>query len=214
VGPAQYELDYLVAGPALSEGVVESPFLNYTAALRCQPTTGEVLARIREPYFDRTYGHYCSHLNTPFQPVEATHPGAVRQGRVVFLPHRLGALYYEHGARLHRQFFVNALRLLYQHPFFTTHMPSAGRVSVLHQREERRYVAHLLYGPPMQRGRCLVIEDLVPLYEVPVALRVPEEIKRAFLAPGGQEVALMREGDTVRAVVPRVEGHQAIVFEY
>ena len=214
VGPAQYELDYLVAGPALSEGVVESPFLSYTAALRCRPTDGEVLAGIREPYFDRTYAHYCSHLNTPYQPADAAHPGALRKGRVVFLPHRLGALYYEHGARLHRQFFSNALRLVYRHPFFSARMPSSGRVSVLHQREERRYAVHLLYGPPLQRGRCLVIEDLVPLYDVPVALRVPQEIKRAYLVPGGQEVALEREGDGVRAVVPRVECHQIIVFEY
>lgn len=214
VGPAQYELDYLLAGPALGEEMVETPFLNYAAALRCRPTTAEVLAQIREPYFDRTYAHYCSHLNTPYQPVKAAHPGALRRGRVLFLPHRLGALYYEHGARLHRQFFHNALRLVYRRPFFTVRLPSSGRVSVLQQREERRYVAHLLYGAPLQRGRCLVIEDLPPLYDVPVALCVPEAIWRAYLVPGGREVALEQQGDGVHAIIPKVACHQAIVFEY
>ena len=181
-GPGSYDIDYLCAGEAVGDGLVRSPFLCYEAGLRTTPAAGaEVLARIREPNFSRTYGAYCGHLNTPYGPADAAHPRAVRKGNRVFLAHSLGRIYHAHGARVHRQMFRNALALAYPTPTVWTAMPSAGRLSLLHQPQQRRYVAHLLYAAPMQRGRCRVIEDLVPLYNVPLynvplRLTVPEQV--------------------------------------
>ena len=213
VGPATRKVDYTVVGAELAEDVVASPFLNYAAALRAQVTDAQVLAHIKEPYFDRTYGHYCSHQNTPYQTEDAPQPAAWRKGNVVTLAHRLGEIYYQHGARLHRQLFINALRLIYTSPVVTTQLPSAGRVNVVHQPDQKRYVVHLMYGPPLQRGRCMVIEDLPTLYDVPVKLAVPEKITRAYLAPSQVRLDL-NNGDAYAVTVPMLTGHQAVVFEY
>ncbi len=216
LGPAKYQEDYLVVGPALAREMVSTPFLNYQAALRVELRPGtEILARLQEPYFDRTYAHYCSHQNTPYQLGQAAHPGAIRFGSVVFLPHRLGEIYYKNGARLHRQLFANALALVYRHPMLQVdRLPSAGRVSLLHQPQAKRYVAHLLYGPPLQRGRCLVIEDLPAVENVAVEIRVPEAIKRAYSVPGKQSLAIRRSRGTAAVKVPKFSCHTAVVFEY
>jgi hypothetical protein len=123
-------------------------------------------------------------------------------------------MYYEHGARLHRDLFLNALARLYSKPMVRTKLPSAGRVNLLHQPRHRRYVAHLLYGPPLQRGRCLVIEDLPKLSDVPLWLRVPHKIKRVRLPVPGKALSASRVGGAVRVTVPEVVGHQVVVFEY
>jgi hypothetical protein len=215
LGRAEYDIDYTAAGEALGQDLVSSPFLNYNAALRVRPSEdAQVLGAIHEPYFSRTYARFCSHLNTPHRPEKAAHPAALRKGQVVFLPHRLGKIYFEHGARLHREFFANALRLIYTNPVIKTELPSAGRVSLLHQPDQGRYVAHLLYGPPLQRGRCLIVEDLVPLHDVPIELRVPQTISRAYLVPSKQPLVLHRTGDSVAVTVPEVRCHQVVVFEY
>jgi hypothetical protein len=215
LGPARYDVDYTLLGEELGRGLATSPFLNYEAAIRVQPDAdAQVLAAIREPYFSRTYAKYCSHLNTPYRIENAAHPAAVRKGTVILLPHRLGKMYYEHGARLHRDLFARVLGLLHSNPMVKTEMPSAGRMSLLHQPRHNRYVAHLLYGPPLQRGRCLVIEDLVPLYEIPLELRVPQKVVSAYLIPGGEVLSLTQVGTAVKAVVPRVRCHQAVAFEY
>lgn len=214
LGPANYDDDFTVVGEVLSANLPPSPFLNYEAALRVRPHAGtEILATIREPYFNRTYGRYCSHQNTPYRLEPAEHPAALRRGRVVFLPHRLGKLYHAHGARVHRDLFANALRLIYSRPMVQTRLPSAGRVSLMQQPQHRRYIAHLLYAPPLQRGRCLVIEDLPPLFDVPLTVRVPEAISAAYLIPGRIPLTWTQE-DGIRVTVPRVQGHQAVVFEY
>lgn len=215
LGSANFDEDFLVVGKELGKGLVRSPFLNYQAALRVQPNEGtEILATIHEPYFNRTYASYCSHQNTPHQLDRALHPGALRKGNVVFLAHALGSMYYHHGARVHRDLFFNALRLVYTQAILTTALPSCGRVSFLHQPDQQRYIAHLLYAPVLQRGNCLVIEDLVSLYDIPVNIRVSQNIKRAYLIPDKKPLELDDSGDTVHVVVPEFQCHCAVVFEY
>jgi hypothetical protein len=104
--------------------------------------------------------------------------------------------------------------LIYREPTPAAPMPSAGRVSLLHQPQKRRYVAHLLYAPALQRGRCLVIEDMVPLYNIAMALRVPEAILEVRLPLEGQDLLAERAGEAVHVTVPEVCGHQVVVFEY
>jgi hypothetical protein len=215
VGSPTFQEDYLVVDPALGNGLVSTPFLNYEAALRVEPKpAAQVLARIREPYFNRTYAQYCSHQNTPYQLQDAAHPGAIQKGRVLFLPHRLGKLYSENGARLHREFFGNALHRVYRQSMVRTELPSSGRVTLLKQSEKHRYVAHLLYAPPLQRGRCLVIEDLPELRNVPVAGRVEEKITKAYLIPGHKRLSLRKSEGGVSVVVPAFQSHVAVVMEY
>ena len=215
LGPGRYDVDYTVVGEVLSEGMVVSPFLNGQAALRCRANgTGQVLAAIREPYFSRTYARYCSHLNTPYRLEDAEQAACLQKGRVVFLAHRLGALYHRLGTRLHRQLFANALARVYSHPMLRVEMPSCGRVTLMQQPEQNRYVAHLLYAAPVTRGRCQIIEDLVPLYNVPLTLRVPETVRHAYLMPSREPLSLGGTEGLVEVTVPLVQAHQMVVFAY
>jgi hypothetical protein len=214
LGPARHRLDYTVAGKKLAKGLVDSPFLNELAALRAEVTDAEVLAAIREPYFDRTYGRYCSHRNTPCELVEAPHPAAWRHGGVVCLAHPLGAIYRAGGARLHRDLFANALRMVHAAPVLRAPMPSCGRVSLVHQVDRRRYVAHLLYAPPIRRGEALVLEDFVPVRGVTVELRVPEKITAAFTALPKKTARLVRGKGVVSVPGVEVCGHTMVVFRY
>jgi hypothetical protein len=212
-GPARFDVDYTVAGKPLRDQLVAAPFLNYVPASRYVPTDAKTLASIREPYFSRTYGRYCSHQNTPYTLDDARHAAATQLGRLVHLAHPLGRMYYAHGARLHRQLFVNALRRLLTRPSVeVTGLPSAGRVSLL-RLEGGVFALHLLYGPPLQRGRCLVIEDLPTLRGVTVRVRLPKPPRRALDPRTGRRLPLRRTHDAVEVAVPDFSGHTVIVFE-
>ena len=215
VGPAGYDVDYTVVGDALAAGVVRSPFLNYEAAVRAVLRTGTVvLAGLREPCFSRTHGAYCGHQNTPYRPEAAEHAAALRCGAVVWLAHGLDRSYFRHGAKVHRRFFANALRLVHARPLVEAALPSAGRISLLHQPDRRRYVLHLLYATPLQRGRCLVIEDLVPLRDVAVTLRLPVEPTRVRQVPEDRVLPVCRAGGVMKVVLPEFTCHTAVVVEY
>jgi hypothetical protein len=215
LGPAEYDVDYLVLGEELGDDLIRSPFLSYEPALRVRVgEEADVLASLREPFFSRTYRHYSSHKNTPYRYTDADHPGIVRIGRVLYFAHPLDKIYYDHGARLHRDAFIDAVRLLPRTPMIETTLPSAGRVSLLHQPGESRYVAHLLYGPPIQRGRCNVIEDLPTLRDVPVSVALPEKVKGVTLVPSMAELEWSERDGRVDVVVPEFSMHVGVVFRY
>jgi hypothetical protein len=214
-GPARYRMDYTVVGEALSRDLVRTPFLNYSSGVRGEPGAGtEVLARLREPYFDRTYARYSSHRDTPYRLDDALHPAVIRKGNVVWFAHALDRQYKQHGLRLQRQLFQNALDLVYREPMLKVSLPSTARVSLLHQPHKSRYVAHLLYAPPVHRGEVESIEDLPVVREVPVEVRLPLPVKRARLVPDGRELRLEQVAGAVKVTAPEFRMHAAVVFEY
>ena len=215
IGPANYDIDYTVSGPEISAGLVESPFLNYKAALRIKPESGtEILATIIEPYFSRTIEHYSSHKNTPNKLEEAGHPAVIRNGNTVYIAHDLDRQYNREGARLHRDLFFNALELFRNEPMVATVMPSMGRINLLHQPNKNRYVLHLLYASPIQRGSVRVIEDLVPLFNIPVEFNLKEKITNAYLVPSNNKLELVQKEGKYFVNVPEFKCHTAIVLEY
>lgn len=214
-GPARYDVDYTLVDPEFAADLIQSPVLNYIPALRVKPQSGtQVLAYIHEPYFSRTYAHYCSHQNTPYRLERAAHPAAIQKGNVIFVANPLDLMYQQRAARPHRDLFERLLRRIYTEPVLHVEMPSSGRVSLLHQPEQRRYVAHLLYATPHYRGGLELIEDLVPLFDVPVELRVAEPVKKVTLIPDGIELTPESCCGKVRVIVPRLQMHCGVVFEY
>ena len=217
LGPAEYDNDYTVVGEALATDMVSSPYLNYEAGLRLAPKPGaRVLAGVREPYFSRSLERYSSHANTPYRPTAAAHPAAVERadGRVIAIAHDLDRQYAAEGMRLHRQLFANALARLRDDPLVTAEMPSMGRLNLLHQPDDRRYVAHLTYASPIQRGNVRVVEDIVPLHDVAVSVSLPVEVTRAYLVPAMREVTLVPDGDRLAVTLDELDMHAALVLEY
>jgi len=216
VGPARFEVDYTRIGKPLADDLPDSPFLNYNAAIRVKPTDGKVMAWIREPYFDRTHAHYCSHQNTPYVEKDAACAAGLQKGRVIYLAHALGKLYAESAARVHRQMFVNALDRLHTSPAISVKgLPSAGRISLIHQPQHKRFCIHILYSPPLQRSRCQVLEDFPPLFNLQVELRVKQAIRQVALPLENAELKLVRgKAGVTSFTVPKVIGHQVVTANY
>lgn len=215
LGEANFDRDYLVAGEAVKEGLVESPFLNFKPSRRFQPhAETEILAQIHEPYFSRTQAQYCSHQNTPHRPEAAAHPAVFRKASVITIAPELDCMYYKQGMRLHRDLFINVLKLVHTRPMVEATLPSAGRLAFLHQAEQKRYVAHLLYAPPMQRGNCEVIEDLPLLHEVLLNFDLPKTITAVTLVPEGIPLPINFKGKRGSVVIPQFSCHCAVALEY
>ena len=215
LGKASYDVDYTVVSEALSKNVVRSPFLNYMPAIKIKPdATVKLLASIREPYFSRTKAHYTSHQNTPYNLQPATHPAIYRDGNTIVIAHPLDKMYLKYGAQIHRELFKNTLDALLTTPMVRANLPSSGRVNLLHFPEKNRYVAHLLYAVPVQRGVAQVIDDLVPIYDTTVKINLKENIKKAYLMPGNIELNTTKSNDKMSVIIPKFTCHTALVLEY
>ncbi|WP_422351060.1 alpha-L-fucosidase [Flagellimonas sp.] len=215
IGEAQYDIDYLYGlGPKM-DNLISSPFLNYEPGVRVKAEAGaRTIAAIREPYFSRTWEHFTSHANTPYRLEDAAHPGVVKSGNNVYIAHNLDRMYYREGARVHREIFTEAYRALEVEPMVEVDLPSLGRINLLHQPEKKRYVLHLLYAAPIQRGSVKVIEDLVPLFNTPVVLNLGKKIKKMYTVPNGKNLKYEVKEGKAHFMVPEFTGHTAVVIEY
>lgn len=214
VGKSELDVDYVKPLDKLSEGIVNSQFLFYNSANIIKTEGCEVLADIYNPYFSRTYGAYCSHQNTPNKLEPEKYTAAVKNGRVVYLAHNICEMYNEFGAQYHRDYFINALKLIYTKPVANVEMLSAGRMRFVKQEDENRYILHLLYGQPIKRGAASVIEDLPTIYNIPATIRVDEDIKSIKLMPQNENIVFEKNGQIVDFTVPYIQSHQVIVLEY
>lgn len=215
LGEATSDVDYTFVSDKLTEDLVQSPFLNRFPAIQVQPEAGtEILAKIHEPYFNRTVEHWTSHDNTPYDTKVAAHPAIIKKGNIVWTAHRLEINYGKEGSRVHKQLFYNALKQVLTDPFVEVDLPSSGRVNLLHQPQENRYVVHLTYATPHQRGRAKVIEDLVPLFNVPIRVDFDEKVKKVYTIPDKNELKMKKVGNQLEVIVPKFRCHTGVVFEY
>jgi hypothetical protein len=212
-GEARYSPDYLMPETTLAEGIAKTPHVMYTGAIQARPDDdAERLAEIWRPYFNRSWQHFCSHNQTP--PETGTGKAAiVRKDNVAWFAHPLFDLYMRKGPRVYRQLFLNALRLLLPEPLVEADAPSALRITLHEQPEENRHVLHLLHYIPEQRCRDIqTVEDVLPVYNIPVRLRL-SQARRVSTAPEGRDLPFEVQNSHVTFTVPVIEGHQMVVIE-
>ncbi|MBK9926688.1 MAG: beta-galactosidase trimerization domain-containing protein [Anaerolineales bacterium] len=229
-GASKFDDDYLQVEPAilteanasirqrgvLKEEIPSQPFLFYEACGQVAVTDGQILAKVLNPYFTRRYGHYNGHLNTPYDLSEtnASHKaGVIQKGNVIWMGHPVCSLYNDHGTQLHRDWFIAILKKLYKTPVLDIETPSAARVSFSWQGAQNRYVLHVTYASPIQRGEVRVIEDLPFLSNVPVRLRIKKAVKRIYLAPQETEIPFHQEDEIAEFSISSIQCHQIIVLD-
>ena len=93
--------------------------------------------------------------------------------------------------------------------------PSTLEVMLNEQPARNRLVLHLLHYIPIRRSRQIdIIEDVIPVYDVPVSVCADNAIQSVKLAPGGDGIDFRIAGGRVEFTVPCVNGHQMIELSY
>lgn len=228
-GLSPHQPDYLVPGESLKPDFVDSPLVMYGRSQQVKPTSGDSLAGIRLPYFNRTWRRYCSHQHAPDAEASA-YSAAVETANTLYLAHPVFTLYAGSGAVAYRQYAARAIRrALKGEPTLATSMPSTARVSLMRQAGQNRYVLHLLYANTVARGShhsfspegyvrdshgVEVIEELLPLHSVDVELRLPETIRSVTLEPQGQSLPYQTGEGKLSLHLDEFTCHQMIALGY
>ena len=215
IGKSDYDMDYIQVRKDISKDIVESPFVTYSPAIKSKPNNDSVvLADIKTPYFSRTLEKYNGHLYAPYKSNIEDYPAVIKNNNILFFAHDLDRIYAQNGSRVHRQLFGNAMRVFHQNLFIETKgLPSAGRISLLHQKEKSRFVLHLLYAPPLERGRCLVIEDMPEIHNVEVSINLDKKINSAFIVNLDKKLDF-KDNEKINIKIERFTMHEAIVLDY
>ncbi len=222
-GVSELAPDYILPRDDVRADFVSTPNVAYLPSQRIQVTTGESLGQVFDPYFNRTYRHFCSHRHTPNRPEPSGYDCGVKKGNVAYLAHPVFTLYHALGAVAIRDYIVKSIRLLLEGDTVETQgLPSTGRVSLMDQPDDSRYVLHLLYANTIMRGGTVagfspveVIEEINPLYDIAVTVHPRKAVAKIKLVPEGVELPFEKQGDgAISFTLPKLLCHQMIELAY
>jgi hypothetical protein len=220
-GLSEFNPDYALMTDELRPHFVDSPMVMYGASRRIRAgEDGEALGDIYDPYFNRTFRHFCSHQHTPPKPTSSGYHAGVQKGQILYLAHEVFSIYASFGTVALQQVLINVIRrFLGDDRSVRTNLPSTARVTLMRQPAQSRYVLHLLNANTISRGgqgrgAIEVIDDLRPLTDVKVNLSVPETIQRITSAPSGQELTYDIVDGRIHLDVEPFACHRMLVLDY
>ncbi|MFZ4774777.1 MAG: hypothetical protein ACOYM3_05410 [Terrimicrobiaceae bacterium] len=227
-GPSEYSPDFILPEPAFRAEFLSTPVVMYLRSQRIRVTSGESLGQIFDPYFNRTYRHFCSHQHTPFRETPSGFDCGVRKGAIAYLAHPVFSLYRTYGAVVYREYINRVIAsLLGAEATIETNLPSTARVSLNRQEAEMRSVLHLLFANTVSRGGSMdlsggmvaasglnieIIEELLPLRNTKVTLRHQAPVRRVTLEPSGREIPFRQENGTLEFSVDEFTCHEIVAL--
>ena len=177
--------------------------------IRC---IGNELGIRENPYFNRTRAHFCSHQHTP-NSCEYGGAGMTEGKDGIYIAWNIFADYAQSGELHLKQMAIFALdRLLDSAKTLKTNLPAQGIVTLMKQND--RLICHLLYASPVKRGNGIeVIEDILPIYNVELAIKTDKKINKVYLAPQKEDIDFTYENGYISVKLDKIECHQMVVFE-
>ena len=213
-GPSPFTTTYLRPARALAAGMADTDHVMYERGLRMTAARGvgaTKLCVVVEPYFERTYEHFCSHYQTPPDKV-SRYAAVVQCGQCVTFAVPIFTAYGRHGNIPYRQILGNCIARLLPRPLIRAGHPAHLETSVV--RQGRRTVVHLLSYIPMRRCEQLdIIEDAVPLVDMPLAVNLARPPRRAVLVPTGEQLPFEYKDGYAQVRISTAAGHVLVVFE-
>lgn len=207
--PGNAYADYILPKGEIGRGLPETEHVMYMKGVEVEALPqSQVLADTIESYFDRTYEHFCSHMQTPSSGTKG-YAGIVRNGNAIYFAHPIFRIYNHSAPSWCKRLFLNALDMLLPAPVLRHDGPSTLIATVNSQDKENRLVVHLLHYIPERLSQSIdVVEDVIPLYNVRLSLRVPGPVSKVQLVPEMQEVDFETVGERIEFAVPQIAGHQ------
>jgi hypothetical protein len=211
-GESPYTVTYLRPDRSIAKGLPHLDHVMYERGFRMTARKGAaVLCRVVEPYFERSYAHFCSHRQTPPDRL-SRYAAIVQHGRAITFAVPILSAYGRHAGVPYRRILGNCIDRLLPRPLIRDGGPAHMEAAVV--RKGRRTVVHLLSFYPARRAEGLdMIEDAFPLVDVPLAVRLDRPPTRALLAPAGEALGFDYRDGYAHVKVSATGGHVMVVFE-
>ena len=210
--PCNDYVEYILPG-LLGKGLAQAEYVLYIRGMDVEAKPGsETLANKVLAYFDRTYQHFCSHRQTPSSG-QVGGPAVIKHGRAIYFANPIFSEYNAVAPRWEKQLFLNALDLLLPDPLVRHDGPTTLQVTVNEQPDENRWIVHLLHYIPERRSQEIeTIEDVIPLYNVKISIKLPK-VKDVMSVPEQESLPYEQKNGRVEFMVPQLVGHQMIALE-
>jgi hypothetical protein len=214
LAPTNDYTDYVRPRESLGKGLFETDYATYLKGVEIEAAGADVLADAVAPAFNRSWRHFCSHRQAPSSG-RVDYPAVTRRGNIIYFAHPLFKLYGRRAPLWCKIMLQNALDLLLRDPILRHDGPSSILATVNEQSEENRWIVHLLHYIPERRGSDLdTIEDVIPVPDLSLSVRVPKPVRSVRTVPRGDRLPHASEGGRTTFTLPVLRGHEMVELQF
>jgi hypothetical protein len=203
--------DYVMPNKVIGKNLPVTEHVMYLRGTEIKAVKGsKVLMDTIKPYFDRTFKHYCSHLQTPSSGKKG-YPAVVRKGNVIYMNHPIFTTYETFAPIWCRDMLFDAIENLMPEKLVKHDGPKSIVATINEQKSEKRWVLHLLnYVPEKKSQKVEVIEDVVPCFNIKVSVKTNRAVKSVEAVPQCKQLDFEYKDGSVEFTVDKIDGHQMV----
>jgi hypothetical protein len=214
-GPSPLNHTYVAPVTGFSPDYAHGPLLLWSRSWRASVRDGRVLARLHEPYFDRSARRFNGHIATPPRPDPSPFVGAVAKGGVYWIAHPIFTHYREMGHAALRDYVAAIIDDAIGTRTLKTSAPRGATVTL--RRGPDHYLLQIVYAPRELRGSTPlgpieVIEDLPRLTDIAVDVATTKAVTQVLLGPDRTSLPFTQDEGRVRFSIPALEGAGFVVL--
>ena len=118
-GQSPYQPDFILPVEALTPDFVHDPLVMYVPSQRIKvhsSNAAQSLGKVFDPYFNRSYKHFCSHQHAPPRTKPSEYDCGVVTENIMYLAHPVFTQYWATGAVAHKEYVQRAIAHLGVNP--------------------------------------------------------------------------------------------------
>jgi hypothetical protein len=207
LGNSVHAQQYLRLDKAFFPGIPDIDHVLYEGGERVRGE--DVLAHIVEPYFDRSFGKFCSHRQTPPSLAVSEDAGIVRCEGGICVSFPVFRLYSEYGYTIYRDILERCIRDMLPDPYIKTDLPAISELTL--RRSEEGMVLHMLNYVITRKAKIMeTIEERFTVCEREVRIRTGRCPSEVIRLPERERVAYSFEDGYTRIPIEREEGYTGL----
>jgi hypothetical protein len=209
--------DYIIPNDIIGKSLYKTEYVMYAKGLETKAVKGTVLVNAYASMFNRSYYHFCSHAQAPSShKVEYDAIVLNHKKNAIYFSHPIFEIYNKKGPKWIKEILKDAISLLMKDTKLISHDgPSTVLTTINHQPYLKRYTVHILNYIPERRCTDIdLIEDIIPLYDLKMNVKLPEYISSVRIVPEGKDIRFRTSGKGMSFKIDKVEGYCMVELGY
>lgn len=197
------KLDYI---PQMHHILYEKP---YTVEIK---ENTNVLGYIMQPYFNRSWDHFCSHRQTPVNPQSVKEPAIVQGENAIYIAAPLFTDYMKNGYMIHREILKYCLSLLLENNLIITNFPSITEVTL--RKNTEGYIVHTLNYVIERKNKSIdTIEQKYIVLDKFINIYTKDKPFKILGVPQNEEVSFEFDNGYAKIKIDKLEGHNIFFIQ-
>lgn len=214
LGSDRYDVDFMRLDQRISDGLpAEFDVAVYGSGVYTRLEKGTTLARVREPYFRRSYRAYTSHTYSPAsRDSESPAIALSSDGRVMYIFFQLFAAYFRYGYWIYRRILRNCLSLMLPEKLVQASTPPTSEAYLW--RRSGSWILHLVNFQSMRVGRHPeYMDEFTPYSSTRIGVLTRREPTRVYSFLDGRELDYTFSGGVAEFTLEKPRIYEVVTLD-